>query len=236
MSHILRNAGGNSFLASLPPADAALLQSISRIVHPSQGRVLVSHSEPSTEVWFPHTGVVALTITDVSGRSVQTGLVGSEGGVGLDALFDRSPTLPDAVVQIEGAMSVIQAAQLRSALIARPAIQMGLIGFLYSLTAQSLLTVACNRMHTLMERCCRWLLTIQDRAGRSDLPLTQENLAILLGSGRPRINHLLAALEKAGLVQRHRGRITLLERAELEKRACNCYRVNRNGYASFTLT
>jgi CRP-like cAMP-binding protein len=223
MARVIRNLTDNKLVAGLPTEDAAYLASICRVIYPPQGSVLTTRSEPTTELWFPHAGVVALTATDASGRSVQTGVICSDGCVGLEALFGRSPALPDAVVQVEGPMSVVQADQFRKVLIARPAIQAALTRFLFLLSARSLQTVACNRLHSLRSRCCRWLLTIQDCVASNDLPLTQENLATLLGSGRPRINGLLATLEKRGLVRRHRGRISLLDRAGLEKLTCDCY-------------
>jgi CRP-like cAMP-binding protein len=228
MSHALRKLGGNRLLGSLGREDRNYLASVSRIEHAPQGRVLTSRSEPGTEVWFPHTGVIALTTTDASGRSVQTGVVGRDGCVGLDALFGPNPALPDATIQIEGSMSVIPAAQFRTAIDARPQVQGALSKFLHGLAAQSLQTIACNRLHTLHARCCRWLLTMQDAIESDMLPLTQEDLATLLGSGRPRVNLLLAALERDGLVRRHRGRVQLLTRRGLEKCACECYRLVRD--------
>jgi CRP-like cAMP-binding protein len=228
MSYTTQGGGFNRLLASLPPDDGAHLASISRLSHPLQGLNLTSRLARGNDVWFPHTGVVALIATDAAGRSVQTGLVGHEGCVGLETVFDTIVTLPEASVQIEGTMSVIPAGQLRSALADRPSIQSALLRFLYGLAAQSMQTIACNRLHSLLARCCRWLLTFQDRVAGDDLPLTQENLATLLGHGRPHINHLLASLEKAGLVRRHRGRIRLLDRSGLAERTCDCYRAVRH--------
>lgn len=228
MSHALRDVQQNRLLASLPPGDADYLASISRSERPSQGRTLASRSAPANEIWFPHGGAVALIATDATGRCVQTGLIGREGGVGLEAIFDRTGSLPDSVVQIEGPMSVMPADALRQALFERPAIQVALLRFLYNLTAQSLQTIACNRLHDLLSRCCRWLLTLQDQVALDDLPLTQENLATLLGSGRPRINALLAVLEQKGMVRRQRGRIRLVTRSGLEAHACECYDATRN--------
>jgi CRP-like cAMP-binding protein len=236
MSYPTQGTVNNQLLASLPRQDAAYLASISRLEQPPQGRTLAGRSLPPGDVWFPHTGVIALVATDAGGRSVQTGLVGREGGVGLEALFGDVAPFPDAVVQIEGAMSVIPANQLRSALAERPVIQTALSRFLYGLSAESLQTVACNRLHSLMSRCCRWLLTIQDRVAGDVLPLTQENLATLLGSGRPRINSLLGILEKRGLVRRQRGRIQLMTRPGLEAHACECYGTVRRTSASLDLS
>jgi CRP-like cAMP-binding protein len=223
MSYATRDRSFNRLLASLPPEDNSHLESIGRLEHPHQGRILTSRSASVTDLWFPHAGVVALTVTDATGRSVQTGLIGSEGCVGSEALFDHSAPLPDAIVQIDGPMFVIPAHQMRSALCDRPPIQAALSRFLYGLSLQSLQTVACNRQHSLLARCCRWLLTIQDRVASDELPLTQENLAVLLGSGRPRVNGLLATLERKGLIRRHRGRLRLLTRTGLKASACDCY-------------
>jgi CRP-like cAMP-binding protein len=124
-------------------------------------------------------------------------------------------------------MSVIPSVALRTAWEARPCIRAALARVLVTLSAQSLQTVACNRLHSLEARCCRWLLMMRDRTGSNELPLTQEGLAVMLGSGRPRINGLLATLEQDGLVRRQRGRIRLVSRAGLERRACECYRLLR---------
>jgi CRP-like cAMP-binding protein len=218
----------NELLASLPPEDGEYLASAIRPERPPRGRVLSSRAAPATEIWFPLSGIIALTITDNEGRSVQTGLVGPEGCVGLETLFSGTPPLADAEVRVSGDMSVVPGAHVRSALESRPAVQAAFSRFLYELSAQSLQTVACNRLHSLESRCCRWLLMMQDRIGDDDLPLTQECLATMLGSGRPRINGLLATLETNGLVRRYRGRIRLLSRPGLERRACECYRLLRH--------
>lgn len=235
MSYAAQNNSQNRLLASLPAEDAAYLESISRIEQLPPGTALTNRFVPGSDVWFPHSGIIGFTATDADGRSVQTGLVGSDGCVGLEALFDQIPPLPDAVVQIEGSMAVIAANELRAAANSRPSIQDALSRFLYGLCAELLQTIACNRLHSLPSRCCRWLLTIQDRLASDELALTQENLATLLGSGRPRINGVLAALESDGLVLRHRGRIGLLSRSGLEARSCECYRTVRNTYQSLFL-
>jgi CRP-like cAMP-binding protein len=218
----------NQLLASLPSEDGRFLAPAIRLEHPRQGLLLGTRAEPATEIWFPNTGVIALSITDNEGRTVQTGIVGNEGCVGLEALFPRALVLADAAVQVQGEMAVIPAAHLRHALETRPAVQAALARFLYRLSAQSLQSVACNRLHTLEARCCRWLLMMRDRTGDDDLPLTQESLATMLGSGRPRVNGLLAIMELSGLVRRYRGRIRLLSRPGLERRACECYRLLRD--------
>lgn len=217
-------AGVNSLLAGLPAEEGRFLASVARIERAVQGQLVTSRSEPSSEIWFPHAGVIALSVTDDEGRMVQTGIVGPEGCVGVEAVFGWKPGLADATVQVGGDMSVIQGAHLRAAFDARPGMQTAFTRFLLDLSAQALQTVACNRLHSLEARCCRWLLMMQDRTGSDDLPLTQESLATMLGSGRPRINGLLAILELSGLIRRYRGRIRLLSRPAIERQTCECYR------------
>lgn len=218
-------ARANLLIASLSTADAAHVVSQARTEHPVQGHVLGNRANTVSEVWFPLTGVISLAFTDNEGRNVQVGVVGPEGCVGLGALFPPVSGLADKIVQVSGDMLAIPATALRAIADVRPAIHMVLTRFLYELSAQSLQTVACNRLHSLDSRCCRWLLMLQDRTGGSDLPLTQESLAMMLGSGRPRINGLLAALEQDGLLRRYRGRVRLLSRQGLRQRACECYRL-----------
>jgi CRP-like cAMP-binding protein len=212
--------------------DREFLASAMRLEHPPRGRVLSSRSERPTDIWFPHSGLVALATTDADGHSVQTALVGSEGCVGVETLLEQAPTLADATVQIEGDISVISAARFRAALQARPLIREAVLKYLYALSAQLLQATACDRLHSLERRCCRALLVMQDSTGMDELALTQESLAALLGGGRPRVNKVLGSLERKGLLRRRRGRIRLLQRAGLEERSCDCYRIVRRVFDS----
>jgi len=230
------HAGLNRLLADLPRADRDELAAAIRVEHPARGQVLATTSESGTDVWFPHEGIVALSSTDQDGHSAQTGVVGAEGCVGIEALLDGPvPPMADAAVQIEGDMSVIPARALRTALRRRPLIREALVKYLYGLSAQSMRIVACNRLHPLERRCCTWLLVLRDRTGSDELPLTQDSLAALLGGGRPRINRTLATLESGGLLRRGRGRIRLLNRPGLEQRACECFDTIFRAYNSLGL-
>lgn len=207
----------NRLLPGIPAEDMAFLAPALRTEHTKQGHALTSRAEPATEIWFPTTGVVALTATGNEGRTVQTGVIGPEGCAAVETLFGGTLGLADAIVQVPGEMAVISASHLRTACGVRPAIQTVLFRFLCELTAQSLQTVACNRMHMLDARCCGWLLMMRDRTCDDDLPLTQENLATIPGSGRPRINSVSQVLEQQGLLRRYPGRVRLLSRTGLEQ-------------------
>lgn len=218
MSYSKRTSLRNTLLAQLSPEDASALAASSRTEHAAVGRALTGQ-----EVWFPHTCLISLTWTDVAGRTVQTGLVGPEGCLGLQAAFRVPDPVPDATVQIEGTMSVVQASVLRDAFVKRPSLQVALSEWLVWMAMQPLRVVACNQLHDLFARTCRWLLTMRERSGSDNLPVTQETLAQLLGGGRPRINQLLSSMEADGLLVRRRGGIQLMNLPALEGRACDCY-------------
>jgi CRP-like cAMP-binding protein len=236
MAHTVRLRDGNRLLASLPTPDWDYLASAMRVERPPRGRILSSRSKRPTDIWFPHSGVVALGTTDADGHGTQPAFIGSEGCVGVETLLDQAPNLADATVQIEGDISVIAAARFRSALKARPPIREAVQKYLYALSAQLLQTTACDRLHTLERRCCRALLLMQDSTGMDELALTQESLAALLGCGRPRINGVLGSLERKGLLRREHGRITLLRRTGLEERSCDCYQIVRRVFDSLGIS
>jgi CRP-like cAMP-binding protein len=228
MLYALHSPASNRLLASLPTQDSTHLAAFLRTERPPQGCILIGASEPVIDVWFPHSGAIALITTDAAGRSVQTGMVGREGCIGLQALLGDAKSAADAVVQIEGAVSVISAAHLRTALDRLPSVLITLARFLQRSSVEATQTIVCNRLHSLLSRCCRWLLTLHDHANGDDLPITQEGLAALLGGGRPRVNLLLATLQQQGIVRRHRGRIQVMTRAGLERYSCECYHLIRD--------
>src|SRR6201995_3762475 len=121
MAELLRHVTrGSHLLARLSAETKGNLASVTRLEHPAQGVLLSTKSESPTKIWFPNSGVSALSITDGEGRTVQTGIVGSEGCVGLETLFPPTPILADAAVQVSGEMSVIPAPSLRLALQSTP--------------------------------------------------------------------------------------------------------------------
>jgi CRP-like cAMP-binding protein len=235
MPHSASAINHNRMLTTLLPEDWAHLAPLMRVEHPPRGRVLTSRGQAPAEIWFPQSAVVALTVTDNEGRNAQTGIVGPEGCVGAEALLEQGQPVADAAVQIEGDLTVIPVRQLRPALLARPAIGMALAGYLLGLSLQTTQVCACNRLHSLENRCCSWLLLMSARTGGDDLPLTQETLAALLGGSRSRINVALGALERQGMLRRGRGHIVLLSPAGLARKACECHRIIERGFTRSAL-
>jgi CRP-like cAMP-binding protein len=193
-----------------------------RVEQIAQGAVLIRRFRPVTHVWFPHHGLISLMISTEEGRMAEAAAVGREGAVGLEAAFEPSIALSDSVVQIAGEFTVIRAEHVRTMLAAHPPAATVMARYGRGLTAQLQQSIACNALHRLDERCCRWLVTAQTRAGTDELPLTQETLAGILGAGRPGVSIVLRSLEEAGLISRRRGRILIQDRAGLVARACEC--------------
>jgi CRP-like cAMP-binding protein len=217
-----RQQPGNQLLNRLPAAGRDALARWARIEQIPQGTVLTRRFRPLTQAWFPHHGLISLMISTEEGRMAEVATIGREGAVGLEAAFEPSIALSDSVVQIAGAFAVVRAEHLRAVVAAHPAVGTGLSRYGRALTAQLQQSVACNALHRLDQRCCRWLVTAQGRAGTDELPLTQETLAGILGAGRPGISGVLRSLEQAGLISRRRGRIRILDRGGIATLACEC--------------
>jgi CRP-like cAMP-binding protein len=217
----------NYLLAHLSSADQDTLAPLIRTQRVPAGTALTRRFRPVSHAWFPQAGLVSMIASMHDGRSAEAASVGGEGGIGLEAALESPVALSDAVVQIGGDFSVIRVDQLRSAIDARPTLRNGLGRYLHALHGQLAQSVACSSLHGLEERCCRWLMTAQDRSGADELPVTQETLATMLGAGRPRVNSVLRTLEQAGLIRRRRVRITIQNREGLLARTCECYQAVR---------
>jgi CRP-like cAMP-binding protein len=196
---------------------------------------LFDQGKPVDAVYFPQAGVVSL-VTDLGdGDLVETGTVGYEGLVGLAAVFgaDRSPNT--AFCQIPGSALVVPR-QIIDEERERSSDWFGLLlRFANFVTAMIGQTAACNRLHNVDARMCRWLLMTHDRVQADDFPLTREFLAQMLGVAGPTVNIAGATLQRAGFIKYSRGRITILDRAGLESATCECYRRIRGELAALNL-
>jgi CRP-like cAMP-binding protein len=199
------------------------LASMLRTERLNRGTVLARRLRPATHAWFPLVGLVSLTVSTADGRMTEVAAIGREGAVGIEAALEPSIALCDSTVQIGGTFSVIRTDQLRSVVADQPLVEAGLCRYLRALTAELQQSVACTNLHRLDQRCCRWLLTAQDRSGSNQLPLTHETLASTLGAGRPGVSHVLAGLEHEGLIGQQRGRIVILNREGIRAKACECH-------------
>jgi CRP-like cAMP-binding protein len=178
-------------------------------------------------VYFVEKGMVSLIKTMGDGRIVEIGAIGIEGVTGSNALFGVRVAILESIVQIEGAALRISCEALRAELVRSEALRGVMERYAHLAISQLAQTAACNRLHRLEQRCCRWLLIAHDSARADTFSLTHEFLAMMLGVHRAGVTLAAKELQSSGLITYARGRVTIEDRAGLEAAACECYPVMR---------
>lgn len=221
----------NSLLRALSPEDYAKVVEHAVTVPLRLRQDLVEAGEAIRYAWFPQSGLLSIVNDMSDGRtSIEVGVIGREGMAGL-ALFHGRETQPLRVlVQVAGEAKRIPADAFREVIGEAPTLRDILHSYTLALLNQAGQQVACNRLHSLEQRCAKWLLTTHDHMDAQELPLTQEFLAIMLGVRRPGVTVAAQTLQDAGLIRYRRGRITITDRRGLEKIACECYGRIREDY------
>jgi len=215
----------NRLLGALPDNEYEPLVPKLDLVPLSLGQVIYEPHDKLSHVYFPTTAIVSLLYTMRDGTSAEIGIVGCDGVVGI-AVFMGGDTMPNrAVVQSAG-----EALRLPVSLFRKEASQLGELHRLLLLYAQTLLTqmsqtAVCNRLHSVEQQLCRWLLLSHDRLESNELLMTQELIANMLGVRREGVSVAAHMLQDANLIRYKRGHITVVDRAGLEARVCECYQV-----------
>ena len=214
----------NLLLAALPKAERERLDPFLKWDEVELGEVLIEPNEPITQILFPYDAVTSTIQELQDGTSVETGLMGIEGVIGIQ-LWLRSRTTPTrTLVQVGGYAHRMYADDFIREVMDKPSPLNGLIArythaFL-SLTSQ---TAACNRLHSIDERLCRWLKMTHDRVRRNTFPMRQDFLAQMLGVHRPTVSTAASMLQQAGFIRYNRGQMEVLDPEGLERGACECY-------------
>lgn len=221
----------NRLLASLPKEVYQRLVPHFRVVHLELGQVLHEPNETVVMVYFPNQAMVSLVKVMENGATIEAGVVGNDGIVGYPVFLGGKSSASRAVVQIPGDAIAIDAAVLKTEFNRGGALQQRLLLYSQALIAQISQTAACNRFHPIEERLARWLLQSQDASQSTNLELTQDFLASMLGTRRASITLAAGKLQQAGLIHYSRGVIQILDRAALETTACECYEVVQAEYA-----
>ena len=221
----------NSLLRALSPEDYAQVLEHAVTVPLRLRQDLVEAGEEMRYAWFPQSGMLSIVNDMSDGKtSIEVGVIGREGMAGL-ALFHGRDTQPLRIlVQVAGEAKRIPADAFKGVIRQAPTLRDGLHSYTLALLNQAGQQVACNRLHSLEQRCAKWLLTTHDHMDAQELPLTQEFLAIMLGVRRPGVTVAAQTLQDAGLIKYRRGRITITDRRGLEKIACECYGRIREDY------
>src|SRR5262249_27133184 len=219
---LARHGRFNRFLATLPPHDFSLLAPHLRTLALERGVMLHDVGEQIEHVYFPHTGMASLVAVMQSGATVETATIGRAGVIGARTAMAR------AVVQLPGTAAWLSASHFHAAAVQSQAIRDLIVRYNDLLLAQVQQSVACNALHALEARLCRWLLQTHDCTDGNIIPLTQEFLGQMLGVRRTTVTIAARLLQGAGLIRYRRGHIQILDRPALEHISCECYAVIRH--------
>jgi CRP-like cAMP-binding protein len=194
------------------------------------GWVLYESGGPLTYVYFPVSGIISLLYVTNNGSSSEIAITGNEGLVGISLFMGGESTTNRAVVQCAGHAYRLNANALKREFAVGGPFQHLALRYTQTLMTQMAQTSVCNRHHSLDQQLCRWLLLSLDRLAGTDLIMTQELIANMLGVRREGVTEAAGRLQEAGLIKYSRGRITVLDRPALEKRVCECYAVVKNEF------
>ena len=220
----------NRLLAALSEADYRAILPALEPVTLTPGAALYESGDLQPWLYFPASGVVSLLYLLENGADTEIALTGREGVVGISLFMGGGGTPSRAVVQLAGHAWRMRAAPMKASFDRGGALQHLLLRFTQALITQMTQTGVCNRHHAVDRQVCRWLLLVLDRLDSSELHMTQERIAHLLGVRREGVTEAAGRLQAAGLIEYSRGRIRVLDRAGLEQRACECYAVVRREY------
>lgn len=217
----------NTVLSALAPSDAVSLIPHLKEVTLGVGQVLCESGDLPTAVFFPSGSVVSVVTLLADGRSFETASIGFEGITGLLPALTGLPSANRSFAQIGGGALQLSATTLRTLADASATLRRLILRSVQITASQAEQTVACNACHHVSARLARWLLLTQDRVDSAMIPLTQEYLGVMVGALRSSVSIAAGAFKQAGLIDYNRGRLEILDRAGLERRACECYAFDR---------
>ena len=225
-----KNAKQNQLLAAMPEAEwKRWLPDIEAVDLPL-GEVLYEPGTTLSHVYFPTTAIISLLYVLENGASAEIAVVGKEGLVGISLFMGGESTPSRAVVQSAGKGFRLPAQAMKDEFNRGGAVLHLLLRYTQALITQMSQTAVCNRHHSLDQQLCRWLLLSLDRLQGSQLVMTQELIANMLGVRREGVTESALKLQQAGLIRYARGRIVVLDRPRLERRSCECYAVVKREY------
>ena len=219
----------NHLLATLPADDLAALDGHFRTVELRDGDTLAKPGDEIRTIYFPHSGIVSFMVEANNGRVVQTSMVGRDGVIGAAQALDDKVSLNKIIVEMQGTASAIDRAPIREAVLTGSAIRRVLASYEQFFVADIQQTAVCNALHDVSERMSRWILRMMDLAG-TDLEITQEQLAEMIGVRRSTITEAAGLLQSSGLISYKRGTIHISDVGRLKLSTCECHESVRQNY------
>ena len=216
---------GNLILLALPRQECKQLLPSLEFVRLKLHQVLHEAGETIKSVYFLNSGLGSVLTVMPDGKSVEVGLIGKEGFVGLPVVFGFRTSPLRVVIQADATGYRVDVSTLQSVLSDCPELHIQLQRFAMVLAMQSTQLAACNGLHDVEERLARWLLMSHDRIGGETMPLTQEFLGQMLGTRRSSVSVAASILQKAGMITYTRGNVTIVNKPKLAEAACDCYQI-----------
>jgi len=224
----------NLLIQRLPTAARARLLALCEPFEMTLSSELSTRGQPLSHAYFPLTGFVSLVVEVDSYPGLEVGMVGRESMLGSELLLGMAPTPWRALVQGAGASLRIVAQVLRDEIGASPALREAIQTSLLVRLHQQALASACERFHMIGPRLARWMLMSQDRAETDSFHVTHEFMALMLGVRRVGVTVAAGGFQRNGLIEYHRGELTVLDRPALEAQACSCYAADKLNHALLT--
>jgi CRP-like cAMP-binding protein len=228
-SHVDRP--GNRLLRSLEEDAYLRLAPKLRLVRLRAKQILYRPNEAIHEIYFPESAVICLMTVMANGDTLETATVGNEGASWISASIG-APSMPcETIVVIAGEAFALRIEDLDDEMRHNEPFRDLLMQYSHALLIHSMRMTGCTGLHSLPQRCARWILTTLDRVPESRFSVTHEFLAMLLGASRPSVSVVIEDFERRGLLRTERGRVLVGDRAQLASVACDCYDVIKENYA-----
>src|SRR5438270_1706862 len=221
----------NRLLLALPSRNLKRLMPELEHIRCQREQVLMDADSSLDHVFFPESGVVSVVAVYADGSVIEMATIGREGCTGVQAAFGAKSSSIRILVQIPGTAAKMSRSTFSRAMRSMPSFRDLMYAYVHAFLEQVMVSAACNGAHSLKERLARWLLMMRDRSDEDELPITQDLLAEMLGVQRPTITNTARELERAGLIERGRRQVTILDRPGLTKASCECYQLVRERIA-----
>jgi CRP-like cAMP-binding protein len=217
----------NRLLLALPSRNLKRIMPELEQICCQRAQILMDADSSLDHVFFPDSGVVSVVAVYADGRVIEMATIGREGCSGVQAILGAKRSSVRLLVQIPGSAAKMSRVAFTLAMRSMPSFKSVMDAYVQAFLEQVMVSVACNGAHNLKQRLARWLLMMRDRSDGDALPITQNLLAEMLGVQRPTITNTARELERAGLIERGRRQVTILDRPGLTEASCECYQLVR---------